>query len=29
MEHLLVVYFDSGHGHALDSAPQGDNLTNN
>ena len=29
MEHLWVVYSDSGHGHALDNAPQGDRLTNN
>ena len=29
MEHLWVVYFYSGHGHALDSATQGDYLTDN
>ena len=27
MEHLWVAYFDSGHGHALDSAPQNDYLS--
>ena len=29
MEHLQVICSDSGHGHALDSAPQGEYLTNN
>ena len=29
MEHLWVAYFDSGHGHALDSAPQDDYLSDN
>ena len=29
MEHLWVDYFGSGYGHALDSAPQGDYLTDN
>ena len=29
MEHLWVAYFCSEHGHALDSAPQGDYLTDN
>ena len=29
MEHLWVVCFDSEYGHALDSVPQGENLTNN
>ena len=29
MEHLWAAYFDSGYGHALDSAPQGDYLTDN
>ena len=24
MEHLGVAYFDLGHGHALDNAPQDD-----
>ena len=27
MEHLWVDYFGSGYEHALDSAPQGDYLT--
>ena len=29
MEHLLVIYSDSGHGHTLDSVPQSDYLTDN
>ena len=29
MEHLWVAYFDSRHGHALDSAPQDDYLSDN
>ena len=29
MEHLLVIYSDSGRGHALDSVPQSDYLTYN
>ena len=29
MEHLWVAYFDSRHGHALDSAPQGGYFTDN
>ena len=29
MEHLWVAYFDQRQGHALDSAPQGDYLTDN
>ena len=29
MGHLWVAYFDSGHGHALDSAPQDDYLSDN
>ena len=29
MEHLWVAYFDPRHGHALDSAPQDDYLTDN
>ena len=29
MEHLQVIYSDSGHGHALDSAPLGEYLTDN
>ena len=29
MEHLWVACFDSEYGHALDSVPQGDYLTDN
>ena len=29
VEHLRMDYFGSGHGHVLDSAPQGDYLTDN
>ena len=29
MEHLWVIYSDSGHVYALDSAPQNDYLTDN
>ena len=29
MEHLRVDYFGLGHGHVLDSAAQGDYLTDN
>ena len=29
MEHLLVIYSDSRHGHVLDSVPQSDYLTDN